>query len=125
MTSEDLFGWLDSTRETFRKFGVVGVAPEALLVQMEARLRAFINARDEQVLTLAEAARRTGYSAEHLARLIRQGKLPNAGVPNRPRIRAGDLPRRPDRALAASAPAAYDPAADARTLLGRRGGKRA
>ena len=44
------------------------------------------------VLTLGEAASRSGYSEGHLGRLVRQGEIPNAGRPNAPRIRASDLP---------------------------------
>ena len=48
----------------------------------------------EQVLSLAHAARLSGYSLEHLARCIRTGKIANAGEKNRPRIRRADLPRK-------------------------------
>lgn len=44
--------------------------------------------------TLAEASEQSGYSVDHLARLVRDGKIPNAGRPHVPRIRRGDLPRR-------------------------------
>ena len=124
MTAQELLETLNSARETFVKFGVTGVAPDVIFAQVELLIRAFLSARDEKVLTLPEAARESGYSVDHLGRMIRQGKLPNAGAPNRPRIRAGDLPRRPNRRLAAAEVGAYDPSADARALLGRRGGKR-
>ena len=45
-------------------------------------------------LTLTEASELSGYSVDHLARLVRDGKIPNAGRPRAPRIRRGDLPRR-------------------------------
>lgn len=48
----------------------------------------------DQVLTLAEASAFSGYSVDHLARLIRQGKLRNWGRPRAPRLRRGDLPRK-------------------------------
>ena len=51
-------------------------------------------AGDNQTLTLTEAASCSGYSREHLGRLMRAGKIPNAGRPNAPRIRASDLPRK-------------------------------
>jgi hypothetical protein len=35
---------------------------------------------------LAEASAQSGYSQDHLARLIREGRLPNAGRPHAPRI---------------------------------------
>jgi hypothetical protein len=50
---------------------------------------------DDSILTLNEAARISGYSTAHLARLIRDGTIPNAGKARRPRVRCGDLPRKP------------------------------
>lgn len=49
----------------------------------------------QEVLTLAEAARASGYSADHLGRLVREGKIPNAGRPGSPRIARGDVPVKP------------------------------
>ena len=46
------------------------------------------------VLNLREAAEESGYSADHLGRLVREGKVPNAGRPNAPKIRRADLPRK-------------------------------
>lgn len=43
---------------------------------------------------LQEAAEWSGYSADHLGRLVREGKLENAGRPGAPRIRRADLPRK-------------------------------
>lgn len=79
--------------------------------------------RADEELTLAEASLRSGYSQDHLARLVREGRIPNAGRRGSPRIRAGDLPVRPaspheivvsDRSLI------YDPVADARAIGSRR-----
>jgi hypothetical protein len=47
-------------------------------------------------LTLSEAAAESGYSVDHLSRLLRSNRLPNAGRRYSPRIRRGDLPRRPN-----------------------------
>lgn len=79
-----------------------------------------IAVRADERLTLDEAALRSGYSADHLARLIRDGRLPNAGRHGAPRVRAGDLPVRAPRAVVADRPAAYDPIADARAIGSRR-----
>lgn len=79
--------------------------------------------RADERLTLAEAAARSGYSPDHLARLIRQGQLPNAGRLHAPRIRAGDLPRRiPPRhgVVVSKGSRVYDPVADARAIGNRR-----
>ncbi len=46
------------------------------------------------VLTLTEAAATSGYSADHLGHLVREGKIPNAGRPGAPRIALRDLPRK-------------------------------
>ena len=51
-------------------------------------------------LTLAQAAQRSGYSKDHLARMVRQGKIPDLRAPGskgRILIRAADLPSRPAR----------------------------
>jgi hypothetical protein len=74
----------------------------------------------DQRLTLSEAALRSGYSTDHRARLIREGRLPNAGRPGSPRIRVADLPIRPRSAVAGPERGAYDPIADARALGSRR-----
>lgn len=58
-------------------------------------------------LTLAEAARESGYSADHLRRLIADGVVPNAGRKGAPRVRRGDVPRRTPRPAARG----FDPAA--------------
>lgn len=47
------------------------------------------------VLNLQEAARESGYSPHHLGRVVRQGKIANAGCENAPNIRRRDLPRKP------------------------------
>ncbi|MFQ5680359.1 MAG: hypothetical protein ACE5HP_12980 [Gemmatimonadota bacterium] len=46
-------------------------------------------------LTLREAAAESGYTEDHLGRLLREGTVPNAGEPYSPRIRCRDLPRKP------------------------------
>jgi hypothetical protein len=60
-------------------------------------------------LTLQEAARESGYSADHLRHLVATGTIPNAGRRGRPRVRRGDVPTRPGNPH----PPAYDAAADA------------
>lgn len=75
-------------------------------------------------LTLTQAARESGLSADHLGRLVREEKLPNAGREGAPRIRRGDLPVKvraeAGRQLASAAENGYDPITDARSLLSRR-----
>lgn len=78
-----------------------------------------------QALSLADAARESGYSVEHLSRMIRNGTIPNAGRKGKPLVRVGDLPKRPGAGLTESGPKRYDPGTDARTLTGRKGGRNA
>ena len=55
-------------------------------------------AEAEEVLTLDQAAERSGYSKEHLARMVRQGKIRDSRPPGskgRIFVRAADLPLRP------------------------------
>jgi len=46
-------------------------------------------------LSLEDASVESGYCADHLGRLVRDGTIPNAGEPYSPRIRRCDLPRKP------------------------------
>ncbi len=72
-----------------------------------------------EVLTIPQASLRSGYSAEHLRRLVREGKLANVGRKHAPRVLARNLPRRAP-ILAESADSPYDPNTDARSLRVRR-----
>ena len=58
------------------------MALETCAAELEAALRQ----EDDTLLTLTEAARESGYSADHLGRLVRDGKIPNTGRPGAPRI---------------------------------------
>lgn len=49
-----------------------------------ARLDSALDDFSSQQLTLAQAARESGYSAAHLGRWVSVGKIPNAGRPNTP-----------------------------------------
>ena len=60
-----------------------------------AELDEVLQALGAETLTLAEAARESGYSSDHLGSLIRRGKLPNAGRLHVPLIRRSDLPIKP------------------------------
>jgi hypothetical protein len=90
-----------------------------LCEEVIADLRSIADAQDSETLTLAEASRRSGYSPDHLSRLIRRGILTNAGRKHKPMLLAGELPRRTTR-VAAQRPAGYDPNTDARSLRVRR-----
>ncbi len=76
-----------------------------------------------EILTLPEAARETGYTVDHIGRLVREGRLTNAGRHHAPRVIRGELPTNRRPGIAPGTGQAYDPDADARALLGRRGGR--
>lgn len=96
-------------------------ANAANLVRAVVRsLRNVRTAESDKLLTLPEAAIRTGYSPDHIGRLIREGKLDNAGRKNAPRVRAADLVRQLKPKLAAASARSYDPLTDARSLRSRR-----
>lgn len=91
-------------------------ATEARADELEAALRL----QDDSIMTLAQAAATSGYSADHLGREIREGRLRNIGRKGAPRIRRADLPSKLPARLAAHRTAPYDPAANARSLLAGR-----
>ena len=66
------------------------VAYEKCANELEEALRE----EGDQLLTLQEASRISGYSADHLGRAVREGRVPNAGRHRAPRIRLRDLPRK-------------------------------
>ena len=78
--------------DILRQYGseTAAMALEACAAELEAAWRR----KDDTIVTLAEAARKSGYSAHHLGRLVREGKIPNAGRPGAPRIALRDLPRK-------------------------------
>lgn len=48
----------------------------------------------DEPLNLTQAAAESGYSADYLGRLVKDGSIPNAGRPNAPRIQRANLPRK-------------------------------
>lgn len=83
-------------------------------------LEQMLRASGETKLSLGDAAKVSGYSADHIGRLVRSGKLRNVGRKGAPRVLVGDLPCRPSSSLAAVHQGAYDPDTDARSLRVRR-----
>ena len=71
-------------------------APEvaAAFEQCAKDLEAALNTAASELLTLQEAAQVSGYSADHLGRLIREGRLQNHGRPRAPRLRRAELPQK-------------------------------
>lgn len=94
----------------------------AMLRQCVAEARAAIDAAADEVLTLAEASLASGMHADTLRHLVAAGRIPNAGKKGAPRIRRGDLPRKPGTATpgqGTTTAGAYDLEADIARLSGR------
>ena len=65
-----------------------------LISEFLADLERLFREEESDILTLAEAARYSGYSVDHLGRSLRRGSIENVGQLGRPRVRRGDLPRK-------------------------------
>ena len=78
--------------KALRRYG--GETPATALESCAAELEATLVERDETTFSLVAAAHESGYSADHLGRLVRDGRIPNAGRPGAPRIARGHLPRK-------------------------------
>jgi hypothetical protein len=98
----------------------VQVDGAALAKEVVADLEHIAEADNSEELTLSAAAALSGYSRDHLARLIREGAIRNAGKRGKPRIYRIDLPIRPASRVAALDGGRYDPITDARFLRVRR-----
>jgi hypothetical protein len=84
--------WAQRSQELARYAAHVDGA--RLLGQCIGEVEQLFRQEESESLTLREAASLSGYSVDHLARLIRAGSLLNVGRPYRPRVRRGDLPRK-------------------------------
>ena len=120
MTADEFFAKWTQESELFRRRDA-HVSGAALCDELLADVRAVLDSDLDSALPLAAAAERSGYSVEHLGRLVRHGDIPNAGRMHAPRIRVRDLPRKA-RVVATAPSAAYDAATDARNLLSRQRG---
>ena len=113
--SRDILDRWTKRRDELRKLHAA-VDGAVICEEILADLDALQLAEGNITLMLSDAAAMSGYSADHLSRLLRDGKLPNVGRKGAPRIRLADLPRRPCAPLASRRPKRYDPNADARAL---------
>lgn len=73
-----------------------------LVESLAKELERFDRERQLEALTLEEAASESGYSYSALEKMVRDGRVPNAGSRGRPRIQRQDLPRKPVRRTAVS-----------------------
>lgn len=83
--------------DEFHAHGAEGVAKT--LEKIAEELRQKLEAGLDEPLAPEEAADETGYTADHIRRLIRRDKLPNAGDDTSLKIRRKHLPRKPGHTL--------------------------
>jgi hypothetical protein len=98
MTRDELMGRWSQRADELKRLAA-NVDGQRLIAELLAELALLFREEDSQALTLREAAQESGYSPDHLGREVRAGRIPNVGRPNAPRIRRGDLPRKPGRLL--------------------------
>jgi hypothetical protein len=98
---QDLVAEWRAVATMLREYGAEAQAHalERCATELEDGLRE----RAVETLSLQESAIESGYSADHLGRLVREGKIPNVGRKGAPRLRRADLPIRPKRRIAAVA----------------------
>jgi len=107
----DIRAKAEELRETF------GDEPLARSLEWAALLvERALREETDQLLTLAQAAEVSGYHPDSLARMVRDGQIPDLRPPNSKgmiRIRRGDLPIKPGKP--------HTPSADVRELASRLG----
>jgi hypothetical protein len=102
--------------EILRSEGCTEVA--AARERCATELENCLNVQSSEPLSISAAALASGYTQEHLRRLLRENPGMNAGRNGKPLIRRGDLPL---KTVAARNAEKYDPVADARSLMSRQG----
>ncbi len=117
VTGPDLLDRLRTRAAEFRRLDAQ-VDGAKLIDEILVDLEPVVNGTGTETLTIAEAATRSGYSRDHIGRLIRNGTLRNVGKARAPRVFAADLPRKPTRRVAGAVSEKYSPASDARFLRG-------
>lgn len=90
---EAIARWRERQEEWLRFH--VQVDGAALAGEVISDLESVAATNDNDSLSLTQAALESGYSAGHLGREVKAGRIPNAGRENAPRIRRRDLPRKP------------------------------
>lgn len=79
----------------YRKRGATSLAE--MVESFAADLEAAIQLQELEALTIREGVAVSGYSYSALQKLLASGELENVGSKGSPRIRRGDLPRKPGR----------------------------
>lgn len=96
LPSDSLQGLLSTIRHdaaVFRRYGDERMA--GVCEQFAEWVEEIVRLGEQEILTLHQAAEESGYSEDHLGRMVRERKIPNAGRRNAPRILRRDLPIKP------------------------------
>jgi hypothetical protein len=89
--------------EDLKRFGPA--AAEAF-EECARELEQALNHEGNEELNLRQAAKESGYDEDSLGRMVKQGKIPNAGRPGAPRILRRDLPKKAGRKRETGGPGA-------------------
>jgi len=117
VTREDFTTRWRCRRDELARLGAQ-VEGAKLCDEVLADFEAVTTAEDEAILGLQEAASGSGYSSDHLRRLVRRGQLRATRRGRRLFFRVGDLPKK--LAIVDGRPIRpYDPIADARRVATR------
>ena len=118
MTYDNLLDKYGRLASEYARFSAL-VNASSIFMEVLQDLRTFKAAEDAAELDLSAAACVTGYSGDHLRRLVRTGRLRASKRGGKLFFSTGDLPSKPrkvDEALGV----AYDPVADARQVAAQR-----
>jgi hypothetical protein len=76
----------------------LGADAQARILEFCAdELAAALMRAGDELLSLSRAAKESGYSLDHLSRMVREGRIPNSGRRSKPLIRRKDLPVKTSR----------------------------
>ena len=76
----------------------LGADAQARILEFCAdELAAALMRAGDELLSLSRAAKESGYSLDHLSRMVREGRIPNSGRHSKPLIRRKDLPQNSSR----------------------------
>jgi hypothetical protein len=117
VNGRELVDRLRTRAEEFRRLNA-HVDGAKLIEEILSELEPVVNGAGTDTHTIAQAAKRSGYSEDHIRRLITTGKLRNVGKPGAPRVLASELPRKPGVRVADADGEKYSPTSDARFLRG-------
>lgn len=119
MTRDDLVARYHTLRHEYERVRAL-VDGASVVEQFITELKLLSEAHDAAELDLEGASRTSGYSTDHLRRLVRNHKLPCVRVGRRLFFRASDLPRKLASRIDVPSARRYDAVADAQRVTAQR-----